>query len=165
MNWINRDSVVALCLLVLCAALWQASGEIRETNYGTMPSHVWPRMVIGTLVVLSLAYLVRSVTGAPPSGTGEPSSRAPGLGGWLSSYRNALWCFALFAGFLVAMEWIGMLLGGILFVFLALTVMGERTRRNLLLHATIAIVSVGLMWSIFTYGIGVILPEGELFLG
>jgi len=58
-----------------------------------------------------------------------------------------------------------MLLGGILFVFLALTVMGERTMRNHLLHATIAIVSVGLMWSIFTYGIGVILPEGELFLG
>ena len=164
MNRINRDTVVALCLLVLCAALWHAAGQIRETNYGTMASDVWPRMVIGVLSVLSLVYLVRSVV-TPAVAAQAAEGRGGGLGGWLRAYRNALACFVLFAGFLLAMEWIGMLLGGIVFVFLALTVMGERSPRAHLVHGAIAVVSMGLMWSIFTYGIGVILPEGELFLG
>jgi hypothetical protein len=29
-------------------------------------------------------------------------------------------------------------------------------------HAIIAVVAVGGMWSLFTYGLGVILPQGEI---
>jgi hypothetical protein len=159
---INRDTVVALCLLVLCAALWSATGEIRQTNYGTMQSDVWPRSVIIGLAVLSAVYLFRSLVA--PFEQAPDGGREPGLRAWLHAYRNAVWCFVLFAAFLFAMEWVGMLVGGIAFVYLALTAMGERTVRSHLVHAVIAIVTMGLMWSIFTYGIGVILPEGELFL-
>jgi len=33
----------------------------------------------------------------------------------------------------------------------------------MVMHGVIAIVSVGAMWSIFTFGLRVMLPEGELF--
>jgi hypothetical protein len=33
------------------------------------------------------------------------------------------------------------------------------------MHAIIAIVSVGAMWALFTFGLRVLLPRGEIFPG
>jgi hypothetical protein len=152
---LNRDTVVAAVLLVVWAAFLAASFDIRETTYGTMGSEVWPRAILAALVVLTLGYLVQSL-GRP----GAPV--AAGAGGWLGRHRNAAWCFALFALFLITLPWLGMLLGGAAFVFALLTALGHREPRHLALHAAIAVGAVGLMWAIFTFGLGVILPEGEI---
>ena len=53
-------------------------------------------------------------------------------------------------------------IGGVLFVFLALTVMGERTPRAIAIHLVVALATIGVMWAIFTFGLRVILPEGEI---
>ena len=159
---VNRDVIVALLLLVLCAALFWASYDIRETNYGTMQSHVWPRIIIGVLALCSVIYLFRSVAAGPEAEQREKT--VGGVIGWVASYRNAIVCFGLFLAFLLSLEWIGMLVGGILFIFLALTAMGPGGMRSHMIHAAIAVISMGAMWSIFTFAIGVILPEGELFL-
>ena len=60
------------------------------------------------------------------------------------------------------MPLLGMLIGGLLFVFLMLSVLGGMAPRQMALHAVIAVAAVGVMWSIFTFGLGVFLPEGEL---
>lgn len=161
----TRDTVSAIVLLALCAVFYAASFGIRETTYGTLQSHFWPRVILIVLTVCCLLYLFQSVAaarraGRKPRGRGMVAATAQ----WFDDYRNAIICFGLFFGFLWAMDWIGMLLGGILFVFLALTFMGEGGARNHLIHAAVAVVSVGAMWAIFTFAIGVILPEGELFL-
>lgn len=162
---VNRDVIVAVLLLVFCAALFWASYDIRETSYGTMQSHVWPRIIIVVLAFCSVLYLFRSVVAGPETeANGDHETPSGGIVGWLSRYRNAIICFGLFLAFLFSLEWIGMLLGGILFIFLALTAMGPGGMRSHMIHAAIAVVSMGAMWSIFTFAIGVILPEGELFL-
>ena len=56
-----------------------------------------------------------------------------------------------------------MLIGGVMFVFLLLTVLGDRTPRAHLIHAAVATVSIAFMWSVFTFGLKVILPQGEIF--
>lgn len=159
----NRDTVSAIVLLALCGAFYAASFEIRETSYGTLQSYFWPRIIIGVLTLCSLLYLIQSVVAAR---TAPPRPAGPGVGPtvvrWFRDYLNAIICFALFFVFLVTLDWIGMLLGGILFVFLALTLMGKRDIRSHLMHAAVAVISVGAMWALFTYAIGVILPEGEL---
>ncbi|MEM7022144.1 MAG: tripartite tricarboxylate transporter TctB family protein [Pseudomonadota bacterium] len=156
---INRDTVVAIALLVLCGVFFTATFDIRETTYATIGAEVWPRLILVLLFVLSAIYLFQSVrrTESPADQTqAEP-------GGGLGRFRNALWCYVLFALFLLTLPWLGMLIGGILFVFGALTAMGERTARAFALHAAIAIGTIGTMWAIFTYGLRVILPEGVIF--
>ncbi|MGY9014836.1 MAG: hypothetical protein ACKVG9_06025, partial [Rhodospirillales bacterium] len=49
------------------------------------------------------------------------------------------------------------------FVFLTLTALGERTPRSLGIHAAIAIISITFMWSVFTFGLKVFLPQGIIF--
>jgi hypothetical protein len=55
-----------------------------------------------------------------------------------------------------------MLLGGILFVFGLLTLLGGFSPKLIFKHLVISILSIGFMWMVFTFGLRVMLPEGEI---
>ena len=159
MKGLNRDTVVALVLLALCAVFIGATFEIRQTSFGQMESSVWPRIVLAVLTVLVLCYLGQSLRGGHAQDRRTPST----VRAWLSRYRNAFWCYGLFLAFLLTLPILGMLIGGILFVFCMLTVLGGSQPRQLVLHALIASISFGAMWAIFTFGLRVMLPQGVVF--
>ena len=161
MTRVNRDTVAAILLLVGCGVLLNASFDIREPDYGQLSPAAWPRAIVGILTFLSLIYLVQSIRrGVPPA----PAEKVTlGLGQWIAHWRNVFWVFALFLAYLLALPWLGMLVGGMAFVFLLLSALGGWSPGKLALHAVIAAISVGGMWSIFTFGLGVLLPRGELF--
>ncbi|WP_339855297.1 tripartite tricarboxylate transporter TctB family protein [uncultured Nisaea sp.] len=154
---LNRDTLVSLLLLVFCGVMISASLEIEDTSYGTMQSSVWPQAVLGILTVFCLAMFGQSVL-KPAVAKPESSAASGGIG----RYRNAITVYILFFLFLVTMPYLGMLLGGVGFVFLALTLLGEPELKRVPLHLAIAVGMVGLMWTIFTFGLGVLLPDGEL---
>ena len=159
---VNRDTVVAIVLIAIIGVFWQQSFAIKEPDFGQMSPAVWPRVILGALSVLALIYLVQSIRQGPDAAAAEQAERPGGLAGFLARWRNVLWCFALFLVYLLAMPWLGMLVGGTLFVFLLLNALGGWSPRLLALHAAIAIVTMGGMWALFTYGLGVFLPEGAL---
>jgi hypothetical protein len=158
MNRINRDTLVAVFLLLFCGVFLVSTFYIRETTYATLGSEVWPRVILTALTLFSLGYLVQSLR------QGRPKEEVPsgGFRGWLSTYRNALACFLWFGVFLITLPYLGMLIGGALFVYATLATLGERTLRAQAWHLTVAVTSVGVMWAIFTYALNVFLPEGEL---
>ncbi len=163
---INRDTVVAVILLSICGAFYWTSFNIRDMDYETLGSEVWPRIVLFVLTALILLYLVRSL-GRPPE-TGDEAENAGamrerGIKGWFAFYRNALLCFLAFGLFLITLPYFGMLIGGVLFVFVGLTLLGGWDLRSLVTHGAIAVTTVGAMWALFTFGLRVILPEGEIF--
>ena len=153
MSAINRDTVVAVFLLLFCGVFFAASFRIEETSYATIGAEVWPRLILAVMFGLSAIYLFQSVRKGPVDAGGPKA-------GFLSRYRNAILCYGLFLAFLLTLDILGMLLGGIAFVFLALTALGERSLKMLAIHALVAIVSVGVMWSIFTFALRVMLPPG-----
>tara|TARA_B100000686_G_C16555105_1_gene844699 strand:- start:508 stop:999 length:492 start_codon:yes stop_codon:yes gene_type:complete len=155
----NRDVIAALILLSLTSIFFAASFAIRTTSYGTVSSHVWPRTILIFLGALCLLYLINSIRGIYSH---QHTSTYKGFIGWLSTYRNALWCFLMYALFLTTLPYLGILIGGILFVFIVLNLMGGWRPFQLLVHAMIAVGTMGSMWAIFTFGLRVILPEGEL---
>ena len=161
MSRMNRDTGVAIFLLLFCGVFFAATFDIRETSYGTPGAGVWPRVILLAPTLLSVGYLTQSLK----RGRAPGDAAAGGLKGWFATYRNALWCYFLFAVFLFTMPYLGMLLGGVLFVFCTLTALGRRDGRGLLVHGAIAFGTVGFMWGVFTYGLNVILPQGELFYG
>ena len=182
----SRDVLVAIFLLAVCGVLWYASFDIRVPDYGQLSPATWPRIILGVLSALSLLYLLQSVraagsTAATAAATAtdgnssegreisdDDSSAASLKNGrfsvveFYSYWKNVFWCFALFGLYLYSLPWLGMLLGALGFVFLLLCALGGWHPRKLLLHAVIAVLTVGGMWSLFTYGLGVLLPKGEL---
>lgn len=165
MKRLNADTVSAVFLLLLTGVFFAATFDIRETSYGQMGSEVWPRLVLILLGVLSAALLLRSVVAPPGAGPTGSGHAAPGGGltGWFGRYRNAFICYGLFLLFLLTLPWLGMLIGGVLFVFLMLCALGGWQPRQLLVHALVATASVGAMWAVFTFGLRVILPQGVIF--
>lgn len=152
---LNRDAIAAIILLLVCGGLAYASLDIREPNYGQLSPAAWPRVLVGVMTVLSVIFLIQSLGKGPDA----PNPDAPkGLAAYLSYWRNVIWCFALFGAYLLAIPYVGILLGGMAFVFLLLSALGGL--RASALHAVIALVTVGGMWSLFTFALRVHLPRG-----
>lgn len=157
MKRFNRDAITALLLLILCGVFFWKTFEIREVPFSEMGSEIWPRFVLILLAILSLIYLFRSVTQPQPDTQPFSWSR------WFKTYQNASICFVMFLLFLLALPHLGMLVAGILFVFITQSIIGGHSPRLLAMHAMIAVLAVGGMWSIFTFALRVVLPAGELF--
>ncbi len=153
------DVGVAILLLGFCAIMLVASYDIEDLGFGGMKPDVWPRFLLWALTGLSVVFLavsfsnLRKTPQAPPEDAG---------GGDWARYVNAAWCFLLFLAFLLTLDYLGMLIGGISFTFLLLCALGGATPRKLALHLAVAVLSIGVMWAIFTLGLGVVLPEGQL---
>jgi len=158
MSRVNTDTVCAIVILAAGGIFFWATFNIQKMDYRSLGAEVWPRIVLVLLFALTFAYLFQSLKQGP-----DEESEGGGVMGWIVRYQNALWCYALFAGFLFTLNYLGMLIGGTLFVFLTLTALGERTLRAHAVHAAVAFISIAFMWSVFTYGLNVILPQGEIF--
>lgn len=165
MGRLNRDSYVAIFLLLVCGVFFWASFDIRQPDYGTLMPSTWPRIILGVLSLLCLVYLVQSLRqpAEEEDPGGREEEREPGIRGWLAHWRNPIACFGLFFLFLLTLPVLGMLIGGMSFVFLLMGVLGGWSRRNIIVHAVIAVGTVGAMWSLFTFGLGVMLPAGVIF--
>lgn len=157
MRRINADVIIALLLMVICAVFFVETFAYQKVHMAIIGSKLWPRVVVVAMFLLASAYLVQSLR-TPRTREQEPWSLAQ----WLRHNRNVIGSFSLYALFLLTLPYLGMLLGGTLFVFAALTFLGRRTWANHAIHIAIAVVSVGFMWWIFTHALGVVLPEGEI---
>lgn len=154
----NRDIIAAIFLLVLTCVFYAATFTIKKTSFGTVGSDVWPRAVLVGQGVLCIFYLANALRGRYRT----EITRGGGIAGWFSTYRNAMTCFAMYGVFLVTLPYLGMLIGATLFVFLLFNFLGGWEVRRMAVHGAIAVIAMGAMWAVFTYGLRVILPEGEI---
>ena len=154
---LNRDALTAIALLAICGVYFNATLDLRPPMFGQLSSAFWPRLILVLLALFSFVLLIQSQRKAALEET--PSG---GLAAWLRANANPIACFFLFFLFIYTMPILGMLLGGLAYVFLTLSVLGGWEPRRLLLHAAISAFFVIGMWAIFTQALGVFLPEGQL---
>lgn len=153
----NRDTAIAVFLLLLCGVMFVNTTQLPPAMFGQMPATLWPRMILAPLALLSFLLLIRAQRQGDPD---APPARS--LSEWFAYYKSPIVCFALFFLFLISMPVMGMLLGGLAFVFLTLNFLGGWTPRLMLRHSLISIFFVVGMWALFTQVLGVFLPEGIL---
>ena len=153
----NRDSVVALCLIMASGGLMVASFDIREPDYGVLSPAAWPRLIIIIMGVLSVLYFVQSLR-MPKTDTSNTQKK--NLFEFMDYWRNVFAVFIIFAAYLVALPFLGMLIGNIAFSFVLLSVLGGW--RPFIVHGLVAIGTSGGMWLLFTYALEVFLPRGSL---
>lgn len=162
MNRLNRDTLIAVILLCLVGFFFYSSYNIRTPEFerlapGQMGPGLWPRIILIGLMIMGVVYLFQSLIDPPP-----PGDKRGGLGGWYRHYRNPIWCFAVFAIFLLLIPQLGMLIAGILFVFGLMTLLGPMDMLAVKRHGWTTLGTVGGMWFIFACLLEVQLPKGEL---
>ena len=169
MRALDRVTIVSILLLVFCGFLIWAGFQIRDPQFGELPPAAWPQGVSYVLTAFSLIYFFQNVFANKKSANKTVADsaidRPEGLIGWIGYFGNPIACFALYFLFLITLPFFGTLIGGTLLVFLLLSLLGGIEPRQIGLHALIALVSVGAMWSLFTFGLRVLLPRGEIMPG
>ena len=160
---INRDVIVAVILLVLCGIFFQQSFGIVTVEFnaiaaGQMKPDLWPQIILAALTAMSAIYFVQSIASPP-----EAREKRGGFSGWFAYYQNPILCYICFLLFLILLPYLGMLVSGILFVFILMSILGGFDRKTLISNALISAFTVGGMWLIFTFALGVLLPRNELY--
>ena len=163
----NRDFWTSLFLLFLSFVLYRESTFIEDVDYGSMKADVWPTFLVMLLIVLSISMLVKSVIEyrqATQSSTqdNENAEQTDPVTGW-TWLLNPMIVFVLFFLFLITLDYLGMLIGGIFFTFITMTLLGQISWRTVPIYFAISVISISGMWAIFTFGLRVMLPEGVLF--
>jgi len=164
MRRLNQDAIIAILLLLVSGVLFWSTFSIRSPDYGVLAPSAWPRAIIIALAFLSSIYLLQSIKdGASAHDEAENPEKEPGLKAWLVYWKNPISCFILFFLYLVTLPYLGSLIGGVAFVFSVMSLLGGFAPRDMVNHAVLSLITVGGMWSIFTFGLDVILPEGVIF--
>ena len=83
MGRLNRDTIIAIVLLMAFGILFWSTFSIREPDYGQLKPSTWPRVVLAALSLLSVIYLSVSLRQGPDQPGDEPCPE-PGPGGWIS---------------------------------------------------------------------------------
>ncbi|MGC6391493.1 MAG: tripartite tricarboxylate transporter TctB family protein [Alphaproteobacteria bacterium] len=163
----NRDFWTSLFLIFLSFVLYRESTFIEDVDYGSMKADVWPTFLVMLLIVLSISMLVKSLMEyrqATQSSTqdNENAEQTDSVTGW-TWLINPMIVFVLFFLFLITLDYLGMLIGGIFFTFISMTLLGQISWRTVPIYFAISVISISGMWAIFTFGLRVMLPEGVLF--
>ena len=161
MRRLNHDTVIAIFLILASGVLFWSTFSIRSPDYGVLAPSAWPRGIIIALAILSVIYLIQSLRREPVEG--HTPKRPSGLKAWVVYWQNPIICFSLFFAYLITLPILGSLIGGVLFVFALMSAIGGFAPRDVISHAILALATVGGMWSIFTFGLDVILPTGVIF--
>jgi len=156
---IKKDTIVAIFLLLFCGIMINSSFDIEDPGYQGMKASFWPTIVLCLLSIMCLVMLIKSVV---TEAENNLSSNNTNLTNVFFKFKNASICFLMFVLFLAFLDYLGMLIGGVLFVFGLLTMLGGFEIKKIINHFIISIITIGIMWSIFTFGLKVILPEGEI---
>ena len=156
---IKKDTIVAIFLLLFCGIMINSSFDIEDPGYQGMKASFWPTIVLCLLSIMCLVMLIKSVV---TEAENNLSSIDTNLTNVFFKFKNASICFLMFVLFLAFLDYLGMLIGGVLFVFGLLTMLGGFELKKIINHFIISIITIGIMWSIFTFGLKVILPEGEI---
>ena len=135
------------------------SFAIEDQGYQGMKASFWPTIVLCLLSIMSLVMLVKSMMASTDSNLNSENTNSQNV---FLKFKNASICFLMFILFLGFLDYLGMLIGGVLFVFGLLTLLGGFEIKKIINHSIISIITIGIMWSIFTFGLKVILPEGEI---
>ena len=164
MRRLNQDAIVAIILLLVSGVLFWSTFSIRSPDYGVLTPSAWPRAIIIALAFLSSIYLIQSVKDGPSEhDEAENPDKEKGLKAWFVYWKNPIICFVLFFLYLVTLPYLGSLIGGVAFVFSLMSVLGGVAPRDMATHAVLSMATVGGMWSIFNFGLDVILPTGVIF--
>ena len=156
---VKKDTIVAIFLLLFCGIMINSSFDIEDPGYQGMKASFWPTIVLCLLSIMCLVMLIKSVVTEAENNLNPNDTNLTNV---FFKFKNASICFLMFVLFLAFLDYLGMLIGGVLFVFGLLTMLGGFELKKIINHFIISIITIGIMWSIFTFGLKVILPEGEI---
>ena len=72
---INKDTIVAIFLLLFCGIMINSSFDIEDPGYQGMKASFWPTIVLCLLSIMSLVMLVKSMMASTDSNLNSENTK------------------------------------------------------------------------------------------
>jgi hypothetical protein len=154
----NRgDLISSVVVLAGVGILFHQSTLIEVTTEHAGGPNFFPRILMGILSVLALILALRSVSPAEgPAAAATPSDKKSVFKLTTFKLQLSLICFLFL--YLAAMPFIGYAPGTALFLTSSMYLLGDRSLKNLVAYAVLAVVVTGLLNYIFGHLLHLFLP-------
>ena len=143
----TQDRWLGIAILVIGAFLYYETFFFHEVDWVPLGMAFWPRLLLGSLGVLSVYFIIRGSLDEGPYERLVPMAFAVLLG-----------CI----GYVLLIDAVGWLLLTPVFLFALTVFLGDRSRRTFVHAAMSAAFGTIVVYFIFHYGLDVQLPEGLL---
>jgi hypothetical protein len=154
------DLLLNLAMLAVFGFLFVAAGNLPDSSWEPLGAWAFPSFVLGALLLLNLAVIVRHV----PQATREFRAKRGHMTGVATSelvkHKLVLLVLALFGGYVAVFATVGYAVATFLFVVIAQVAIGPKTVRNIIASVIIALVASVGVEAFFARALSVFLPGG-----
>lgn len=148
----GRDGIAGLAILVGSLALLWATLSIQSNPLVPVSPALYPRLVLGLTALFSAILLAQDVWAHRVRRQSRPSA---------SRYGMVVIMFAIFAGYVFALPWLGFRLATIAFVVvMQIALEPAKTPRRWVIVAVVAVVTSLAAYYTFEEYLQVLLPRG-----
>ena len=91
---INKDTIVAIFLLLFCGIMINGSFDIEDPGYQGMKASFWPTIVLCLLSIMSLVMLVKSMMASTDSNLNSENTNSQNV---FLKFKNASICFLMWS--------------------------------------------------------------------
>jgi len=159
-NMKTRGEIIffAGCLLFFGFMFHEALGQVGHGRAGEVGSGLWPLLALGACTVLSGARLAFILLKSRQARTRRPPTDEEGAGGGHApDHAKVALTMVSFLAYLLAIPWIGFMLGTLLFVPALTLALGERRAVVLMVSP---FVLTGIILLVFARFIAIPFPKG-----
>lgn len=151
----RKDLISGTVLLLLAIAVFARASTITSKFPTGVDSGFFPERCAAVLALLALAILFRALRreerGNDPAGSEDAVPAETG---------HACLVFAAMVAYAVLLPLLGFILATLLFIAAMLLLMSASGQRNLPAFAATTLIVTFAVFAIFTFGFGVVLPDG-----
>jgi membrane-associated HD superfamily phosphohydrolase len=145
------EFVIPLILIALSVFLYVNTYTFKFTTYQKASPQMWPRGILLLLLLISLLLIGKLLLAKPWEGT-EAKKEQPGTR-WKPLLAGVVGLFL----YIFTMFYVGYILSTFLFTFVAMVMLGNRSKVQLVL---VPVLITGSVFAIFTHAMFVPLPKG-----
>jgi putative tricarboxylic transport membrane protein len=153
----KKDLQFSIGVLVLCALMYIGTFSIKITKTVSVSAAFFPRIILGITAILAVIYMVFAIKALKSSKEEEKKQEKGNI-------KRLLTTMGLFIVYGVVVDIVGFMIASITFLIIQMWVMLEvKNKKELIRFSAISVISMVIVYYVFTNLFYVSLPTGRLF--
>jgi putative tricarboxylic transport membrane protein len=155
----RSDVYTGTFVCVLSIFMYYTAHKLPEGMFGTLGAGFFPRIIFGTLAVLSFVLVLQSIFIHFVKKTGEEKTESFSP----ERYRYVIIAFVFFFLFVLVLKYFGFVFASLFFLPTLMWILGPKTKASLVPISLTSIGMTAIIYLSFTKLLQVFLPSGSFF--
>ena len=157
---VYRDIIAGLVLFIIFALYFYSASQIKSLMSNTLTSGFVPEVIAVLMMIISVLLIIGGIRDIPKRRATLTEMNSV-YGAEVDKKAVAvLMTFGIFAFALVLMQYLGFIIGGIVYLFLQNLILVPKSERKILRTAVVSVIATVVIFFVFRYAFSINLPMG-----